>query len=163
MINNVIIVGRLCHDPVLNTIDEGITVCNLTLAVTRPFKDMNTGEYGTDFINVSLWFGISKIAYDYTSKGDIIGIKGRLTSKTKEINGTKRANDMIDSCVLGFFKIIFAINGERVTTKIINITLVIKAIADDVIIIFAVLSGLAAIFVAIVVGKLNCIMLIKKT
>lgn len=89
MINNVIIVGRLCHDPVLNTIDEGITVCNLTLAVTRPFKDMNTGEYGTDFINVSLWFGISKIAYDYTSKGDIIGIKGRLTSKTKEINGTK--------------------------------------------------------------------------
>ena len=50
MINNVIIVGRLCHDPVLNTIDEGITVCNLTLAVTRPFKDMNTGEYGTDFI-----------------------------------------------------------------------------------------------------------------
>lgn len=89
MINNVIIVGRLCHDPVLNTIDEGITVCNLSLAVTRPFKDMNTGEYGTDFINVSLWFGISKIAYDYTSKGDIIGIKGRLTSKTKEINGTK--------------------------------------------------------------------------
>ena len=89
MINNVIIVGRLCHDPVLNTIDEGITVCNLTLAVTRPFKDLNTGEYGTDFINASLWFGISKIAHDYTSKGDIIGIKGRLTSKTKEINGTK--------------------------------------------------------------------------
>ena len=89
MINNVILVGRLCHDPVLNTIDEGITVCNLTLAVTRPFKDMNTGEYGTDFINVSLWYGISKIAFDYTSKGDIIGVKGRLTSKTKDINGTR--------------------------------------------------------------------------
>ena len=89
MINNVILVGRLCYDPVLTTIDEGMTVCNLTLAVTRPFKDMNTGEYGTDFINVSLWFGISKIAHDYTSKGDIIGVKGRLTSRTKDINGTK--------------------------------------------------------------------------
>ena len=89
MINNVVLVGRLCADPTFNTIDEGINVCNLTLAVTRPFKDMNTGEYGTDFINVSLWYGISKIAYTYTSKGDTIGIKGRLTSRTKEINGTK--------------------------------------------------------------------------
>ena len=89
MINNVVIVGRLCADPTLTTIDEGISVCNLTLAVTRPFKDMTTGEYGTDFISVSLWYGISKIAHTYTSKGDTIGIKGRLTSKVKEINGTK--------------------------------------------------------------------------
>ena len=89
MINNVIIVGRLCADPTLHTLDEGISVCNLSLAVTRPFKDMTTGEYGTDFINVSLWYGISKIAYTYTSKGDVVGIKGRLSSRTKEINGTK--------------------------------------------------------------------------
>lgn len=87
MINNVIIVGRLCKDPTLNTIDEGITVCNMTLAVTKPFKDMKTGEYGTDFIDVHLWYGISKIAYTYSSKGDVIGIKGRLTSKIKEVNG----------------------------------------------------------------------------
>lgn len=89
MINNVVIVGRLCQDPSFLALPNGINVCNLTLAVTRPFKDMNTGEYGVDFINVSLWYGISKIAYDYTSKGDTVGIKGRLISRQREVNGTK--------------------------------------------------------------------------
>lgn len=89
MINNVVIVGRLCQDPSFLALQNGINICNLTLAVTRPFKDMNTGEYGVDFINVSLWYGISKIAYDYTSKGDTVGIKGRLISRQREVNGTK--------------------------------------------------------------------------
>ena len=87
MINNVILVGRLTEDPKLKKFGEGYSVCDVCLAVTRPFKDMQTGEYGVDFIKVSLWNGISNTVYQYTQKGDTIGIKGRVATKCKEVNG----------------------------------------------------------------------------
>lgn len=90
MINNLILVGRLTEDPKIKTVSENVKVCNINLAVTRPFKDMTTGEYGVDFIPVTLWNGISRIAVDYCTKGDIIGIKGRIAHKFKEENGVNK-------------------------------------------------------------------------
>ena len=90
MINNLILVGRLVEDPKLKVVSENIKVCNIVLAVNRPFKDMNTGEYGVDFIPISLWNGISKIASDYCSKGDTIGVKGRVSTRCKEENGINK-------------------------------------------------------------------------
>ncbi len=90
MINNLILVGRLADDPKIKQISDNVKVCNIVLAVTRPFKDLNTGEYGVDFIPISLWNGISKIADEYCSKGDIIGVKGRVSTKCKEENGINK-------------------------------------------------------------------------
>lgn len=50
MLNNVILVGRTVDEPKLVTLKDGVVVCNLTLAVVRPFKSQDTGEYETDFI-----------------------------------------------------------------------------------------------------------------
>ena len=90
MLNNLILVGRLASEPTFKQINETMRVCNIVLAVNRPFKDMNTGEYGVDFIPISLWNGISHIAYDYCSKGDTIGIKGRVAVRCKEEDGINK-------------------------------------------------------------------------
>ena len=90
MINNVVLVGRLAKDPNLYEFDDNTKVCNILLAVQRPFREMQTGEYLSDLIPVSLWNGISKTCYEYCKKGDTIAIKGRIHMKVKDENGTNK-------------------------------------------------------------------------
>lgn len=80
MLNNVILVGRLVGDPEVKMLDSGLSVCSITLAVTRGFKNSN-GEVEVDFIKCTLWEGIATAAAEYCKKGSIIGVKGRLISK----------------------------------------------------------------------------------
>ena len=47
----------------------------------RSFKNAATGEYETDFINITLWEGIARNVVEYCGKGAIIGVKGRLVIK----------------------------------------------------------------------------------
>ena len=84
MLNNVIIVGRLVDDPVVKTLDSGLSVCNVVLAVTRSFKNPD-GVYETDFIDCILWDGLAKNINEYCKKGSVIGVKGRLVSKENEV------------------------------------------------------------------------------
>lgn len=83
MLNQSVIVGRLVRDPELYETENGNKVTNITLAVPRSYKNMD-GEYETDFINCTLWKGIAENAAEYCHKGDLLGIKGRLQSKTVE-------------------------------------------------------------------------------
>lgn len=85
MFNNVILIGRLTKDPELRTIEEGVKVCNITLAINRPFKN-SEGEYDVDFIPVSLWYAAAQNTYQYCEKGDAVCIKGRLVEKVQQIN-----------------------------------------------------------------------------
>ena len=77
MLNQVIIVGRLVKKPIAEENDNGKTVCNITLAVPRSFKNAD-GIYETDFIKCTLWNGIAENTVEYCNKGDIIGVKGKL-------------------------------------------------------------------------------------
>lgn len=90
MINNVILVGRLADDPKLYSLDGDLKVCDITLAVQRPFKDIETGSYSADFIKVSVWNAYAKSTADFAVKGDTIGVKGRLAQKVKEVDGVKQ-------------------------------------------------------------------------
>lgn len=83
MLNQIVIVGRLVQDPEIKELENGRKVCNITLAVSRSYKNYN-GEYETDFIDCVLWTGIAENTQKYCKKGDIIGIKGRL--ETREEN-----------------------------------------------------------------------------
>lgn len=58
-------------------------VSNIVLAVPRSFKNAS-GEYETDFIRCVLWDAVAKNAKDYCKKGHIIGVKGRVQSRTVE-------------------------------------------------------------------------------
>lgn len=92
MLNQVIIVGRLIKDPEVKTVSDGKKVSHITLAVNRSFKNSETGKYDTDFIYCTLWEGTATATANHCKKGSIIGIKGRLISKSIEIDTNKRIN-----------------------------------------------------------------------
>lgn len=89
MLNQSVIVGRVVKEPELNETESGIKVTNLTLAVPRSYKN-NEGEYDTDFLNCILWRGIAENASEYIHKGDLVGVKGRLQSRTIEEEGNNK-------------------------------------------------------------------------
>ena len=83
MLNQSVIVGRVVRDPELNQTENGNKVTNLTLAVPRSYKNVN-GEYDTDFISCVLWKGVAENTAQYVKKGDLVGVKGRLQTRTIE-------------------------------------------------------------------------------
>jgi single-strand DNA-binding protein len=83
MLNQVVLVGRLTRDPEVIETDNEKKVSNLSLAISRPFKNMD-GEYETDFVEVTLWNAIAENTAEYCKKGDIVGIKGRLQTDSFE-------------------------------------------------------------------------------
>ena len=83
MLNQIVIVGRLVKDPELYETENGNKITSITLAVPRSYKNVD-GEYDTDFISCTLWKGIAENAVEYCHKGDLLGIKGRLQSRTIE-------------------------------------------------------------------------------
>ena len=84
MLNQSVIVGRVVRDPELKETESGNKVTNLTLAVPRSYKNVN-GEYDTDFISCVLWKGVAENIVEYVRKGDLVGIKGRLQTRTIEL------------------------------------------------------------------------------
>ena len=90
MLNQVVIAGRLVNDPVVEENEEGKKVIYITVAVPRPYKNIE-GEYETDFIKCILWNAIAETTAEYCKKGDIIGVKGRLQTGSYETeNGDKK-------------------------------------------------------------------------
>ncbi len=83
--NMMTIVGRLVADPTLKELEDGKKVCNITVAVSRPFKNAD-GVYETDFFPVGIWNATAESTAEYCKKGDIVGIKGRLQGKDNKIS-----------------------------------------------------------------------------
>lgn len=89
MLNQIIVVGRLVSDPQINETEENKKMSVITLAVTRSYKNTE-GIYETDFIPCLLWEPIATHTVEYCKKGDVVGVKGRLQTKTIENeNGEK--------------------------------------------------------------------------
>lgn len=83
MLNQVILVGRLVKDPELRETDTGKKVTNIILAVPRSYKN-SEGQYDTDFISCVLWQGVAENTVEYVKKGDLLGIKGRIQTRSIE-------------------------------------------------------------------------------
>ena len=88
MLNQLILVGRLTRDIVVNKSDKGMRVATITLAVPRSFKNVD-GSYDTDFIDCVAFDVIAENTKEYCTKGDIIGVKGRIQSRLVEKDGKK--------------------------------------------------------------------------
>lgn len=91
MLNQTVLVGRLVRDPELYETESGNKVTNITLAVPRSYKN-SEGVYETDFINCVLWKGIAESASEYCHKGDLLGIKGRIQTRTVDVDEDSRKN-----------------------------------------------------------------------
>ena len=89
MINRVVLVGRLTKDPELRYTPNGVAVCTFTLAVNRPFTNQQ-GDREADFINCVAWRGTAENLANYQKKGNLIGIDGRIQTRSYEGNDGKR-------------------------------------------------------------------------
>lgn len=93
MLNQSILVGRIVKEPEVRETENGTKVTNITLAVQRPYKNVE-GEYDTDFISCVLWKGIAETTAEYCKKGDLIGIRGRIQSKITDYPNDIKHNVM---------------------------------------------------------------------
>ena len=91
MLNHITIMGRLVADPELRTTPGGVTVATVRLAVDRDFKNKQTGERETDFINVVAWRQTAEFISRYFAKGRMAVVEGRLQIRPyTDRDGNKR-------------------------------------------------------------------------
>ena len=67
MLNQIILIGRLVDNPLLEETENGKNTATIMLAVPRAFKNDN-GEYETDFIPVSLVGQVACSVNEYCKK-----------------------------------------------------------------------------------------------
>ena len=89
MINNVTLVGRLTKDADLRYTSDGTATATFSLAVNRPFKSAS-GEREADFINCAIWRKNAENFANFTRKGSLVGITGRIQTRNYEGNDGKR-------------------------------------------------------------------------
>ncbi|RTR32956.1 single-stranded DNA-binding protein [Robertmurraya yapensis] len=89
MINQVTLVGRLTKDPELKVTTEGNSVVNVTLAVNRNFKNQK-GEIEADFVQLTVWRKNAENLSLYCKKGALIGVTGRIQTRTYDDQDGKR-------------------------------------------------------------------------
>lgn len=78
MLNQVVLIGRLTHDPELRyTAGGGVAVTTFTLAVNRPFTNQQ-GEREADFIKIVTWRKLAENCASYLKKGQMAAAAGRL-------------------------------------------------------------------------------------
>lgn len=89
MINRVVLTGRLTRDPELKNTQSGLAVSTFTLAVNRQYTN-SQGERGVDFISCVIWRKAAENFCNFTSKGSLVGIDGRIQTRTYDgQNGQK--------------------------------------------------------------------------
>ena len=104
MLNHIVIMGRLARDPELRHTQSGTPVASFRLAVDRDFKDKNTGERATDWIDVVAWRGTGEFVSRYFSKGRMAVVEGRLQIREwtdKEGNRRTTAEVVADNVYFG--------------------------------------------------------------
>ena len=89
MINQVTLVGRLTKDPELKITVDGIPVTNVTLAVTRHYRNQN-GVTEADFVQCTLWRKTAENTVAYCRRGSVVGITGRIQTRNYQNNEGRR-------------------------------------------------------------------------
>ena len=104
MLNKIFIMGRLTRDPELRHTQTSASVASFTLAVDRDFKDKQTGERTTDFIDVVAWRQTAEFVSRYFSKGRMAVVEGRLQIRDwtdKDGNKRRSAEVIADNIYFG--------------------------------------------------------------
>jgi single-strand DNA-binding protein len=103
MLNEIIVMGRLCADPELRRTNTGTAVTSFTLACDRDFKGQD-GEKETDFIDVVAWRQTGEFVSKYFTKGRMAVVEGRLQIRDwtdKDGNKRRAAEVVADNVYFG--------------------------------------------------------------
>ena len=76
--NNVNIIGRLVKDPEVKKIGDGLSVCDLRVAIDDAFSK----DDRSDFINVTVFGNQADACKRYLRKGFMAGVSGRIRSES---------------------------------------------------------------------------------
>ena len=89
MLNKIIVMGRLTHDPELRRTGSGTPVCSFSVACDRDFKSQS-GEKETDFFDVVAWRATGEFVSKYFTKGRMVVVEGRLQIREWQDTQAKR-------------------------------------------------------------------------
>lgn len=84
--NRVELIGRLTRDPELRYTSNNLANCRFSLAVNRTFQSQS-GEQGTDFINIVVWNKQAENVKKYITKGSLVAVTGRIQTGSYEKDG----------------------------------------------------------------------------
>ena len=80
MMNRVVMVGRMTRDPELRRTGSGAAVTSFTLALNRNYNTADGQQ--ADYIPCVVWNKIAENVAQYCSKGSLVGVEGRLRSRS---------------------------------------------------------------------------------
>lgn len=80
MINKAILMGRLTRAPELRHTGTGTAVCSFSIAIDNGYGENRQ----TDFINCVAWNKTAEFVDKYFSKGKLIAVVGRISTRTWE-------------------------------------------------------------------------------
>lgn len=87
--NKVYLIGNLTRDPELTTTTSGISVCRMSIAVSRRFANAE-GSRDVDFFNITAWRGTADNCAKFLKKGNKVAVSGSIQTRSYEKNdGTK--------------------------------------------------------------------------
>jgi len=92
MVNKVIIVGVLGHDPEIKSTQSRIPVTTFSVATTEKWRDKTSGETNeqTEWHRVTTFRRLAEICGEYLQKGSKVYIEGKLQTRSWEKDGVKR-------------------------------------------------------------------------
>ena len=103
MLNYIVVMGRLTHDPELRKTASGVSVASFSVAVDRDFSQQD-GKKETDFIDVVAWRNTAEFAAKYFTKGRMAVVSGRLQIRNwedKEGNKRRTAEILAENIYFG--------------------------------------------------------------
>ena len=87
--NKVYLIGNLTRDPEISTTTSGISVCRMSIAVSRRFANAEGGR-DADFFNITAWRGTADNCAKFLKKGNKIAVSGSIQTRTYDKqDGTK--------------------------------------------------------------------------
>lgn len=108
MLNRILIAGRMGKDPELRRTQTGTAVASFPIACDRDFKDKQTGEKATDWVDIVVWRSSAEYVTRYGAKGRTVVVDGRLQMRDwtdKEGNKRRTAEVVAES--------IYFVDGRR--------------------------------------------------
>lgn len=88
--NRAMLVGRLTAKPELRYTSSNVPYARFSIAVNRPFSSQS-GERGTDFINIIIWRKQAENVCNFLDKGSLVSVEGRIqTGNFNDKDGNKR-------------------------------------------------------------------------
>ena len=87
MINKVILMGRLTRDPEMRHTNSGTPVTTFSIAINSGYGE----NQRTDFVNCLAWNKTAEFVSNYFTKGKMIIVIGRISTRSWETQDGKKA------------------------------------------------------------------------